>query len=214
MSAASCATKRDVLNRVKEVLETHVKSGVIDREDFKQLAKKSAEAVFPPVVVGEVDRVALRQLLAFLAESGAGEAVLAPIRAASETAEVKESEKGATPDPSAVSTVGTGLSLAALRARMTRKKEELRRQREGAPVTAEQTPRGDAPTGTASGAPSASHGETLRSSAVAEEEPPTRRFKAEAQAPLPLPSLQEVDLYADLGAAPSGWHTQLRPMSM
>ncbi|RNF05806.1 hypothetical protein TraAM80_04339 [Trypanosoma rangeli] len=215
-SVSSCANKRDVLNRVKEVLETYVKSGVIDREDFKDLAKKSAEAIVPPVVVGEVDRITRRRLVTFLEENGAGEAVIASIWEG-EKAKVEEEKvaKEGTPEPSKTSTVGMGFSLTALRARMMKKKEELRRQREETTMTVEQVLRGDAPTVTASGAPSLSHGDTLCDSAVAEEEePPTRRYKTESQAPLPLPSLQEVDLYADFESIPSGWRTQLQPMSM
>ncbi|EAN85632.1 hypothetical protein C3747_216g8 [Trypanosoma cruzi] len=219
-SSSSCANKRDVLNRVKEVLEAYVKSGVIDREDLKRLAKRSAEAIFPPAAVGAVDRATLQQLMTFLDESGAEEAVIAPIRAAeaaisTRAAVVKEeTEKKEQSKTSKALVAEVGFSLTVLRERMAKKKEELRRQREEATVTVEQMPRGDASTMTASVALSSLPGETSRSSVAAADEPPTRKCKTEANTSLPLPSLQEVDLYADLEGPPCGWRTQLQPISM
>ncbi|EKF30059.1 hypothetical protein MOQ_006138 [Trypanosoma cruzi marinkellei] len=219
-SSSSCANKRDVLNRVKEVLEAYVISGVIDREDLKKLAKKSAEAILPPAAVGAVDRATLQQLMTFLAESGAEEAVIASIREAeaaisTTAADVKEeAEKKEQSEPSKASATGVGFSLTALRDRMAKKKEELRRQREEATVTAEQMPRGDASTMTASVALSSLPGDTSRSSVAAAEEPPTRKCKTETNTSLPLPSLQEVDLYADLEGPSCAWRTQLQSISM
>ncbi|KAH9578115.1 hypothetical protein LSM04_005374 [Trypanosoma melophagium] len=218
-TSSSCSNKREVLNRVKGILEKYVHSSVIDREDIKDLAKKSTEAVTPPAAVDEVNRATLQQLITFLQECHTDETVIKPIRAELEAQTTamalaakkhEECEEQQSESAAALPV----FSLTSFRERMAKKKEELRRHREAAPATVDEASHtADAPAataatnimttttpattiarGTASNAPSLS---------VDEDEPRVRRHKTEAAAPVPvlLPLLQdEADLYAGLVA--------------
>lgn len=210
----SCANKREILDRVKEVLEPHVQSGVIDREDFKGLAKKSAEAVAPPVAAERVERVTLRLLVAFLGESGAEEATIAPIREALEAGAAAErkdddGQQERQAEQQQPAAPNAGFSLSAFQARMTKKREELRRHRETTSATA-----GETAAATASSAPSESSADAKCGDQAADDEPPARRHKTESRTPPPPPP--DVDLYADLldNAGSGGWRPSRQPTPM
>ncbi|ORC85544.1 uncharacterized protein TM35_000341560 [Trypanosoma theileri] len=212
-ATSSCANKREVLNRVKEILEKYVQSSVIDREDIKDLAKKSTEAVTPPAAVEEVNRATLQQLITFLQECNTDEAVISSVRAdleaqtsaialAAKKDEEREGQKGNS------APAVPAFSLSSFQERMARKKEELRRQREEALSTVEETSRADAPVVTATSTPATTtiaRGTTSNAPSVSadEDEPRVRRHKVEVAAPVPvlLPLLHdEADLYAGLVA--------------
>ncbi|EAN78192.1 uncharacterized protein TEOVI_000842200 [Trypanosoma equiperdum] len=205
-SASTYANKREVLDRIKEVLEDYVQLGVIDREDFKKLAKTSADVLPPPVAAEEVMRKTLRQLVEFLNECGAEETVIAPIRAAMEAIK-KEQTKQIEKEEKREDKAAPLLSLSALRERMSRKREELRRQRE------ETDAANDAATArheviAASSGPAAAAvvvavavAEPKPESAAGNGEPRAKEQRTEASVRAPMRVSREVDLYADLVTA-------------
>nr|CCC93900.1 conserved hypothetical protein [Trypanosoma congolense IL3000] len=194
--ALTCVSKREVLDLVKAALEQHVQSGVIDREDFKKLAKKSADTLEPPVTANEVRKITLQELLAFLSEGEAEEAVVAPVRAEIEALKSLLN----VPQECGTTAQAPVFSLSALRERITRRKEELRRKRQGAQTVGDETPRHECcpqPNDVPHAPELAEDGKS--ESAVNHDEPQRHRQRTEAAATAAAP--KEVDLYAGLVAA-------------
>ncbi|CBH15871.1 hypothetical protein, conserved [Trypanosoma brucei gambiense DAL972] len=203
-SASTYANKREVLDRIKEVLEDYVQLGVIDREDFKKLAKTSADVLPPPVAAEEVMRKTLRQLVEFLNECGAEETVIAPIRAAMEAIK-KEQTKQIEKEEKREDKAAPLLSLSALRERMSRKREELRRQREETDAANDAaTARHEviaASSGPAAAAVAVAVAEPKPESAAGNGEPRAKEQRTETSVRAPMRVSREVDLYADLVTA-------------
>ncbi|KAG8347748.1 hypothetical protein TRVL_01434 [Trypanosoma vivax] len=211
--ACTCATKRDVLDRVKDTLKQYVEAGTIDREDFKKLAKKSTEAITAPASSNEVKRVTLTNLIEFLRESGGDSDAVAPILELVEAIPQPNTPKDESRDKIKLQT--SSLSLIALKERMSRKREELRRQREEEKVATDATARSGPPSAQNGTSDGSLRGETEMNGGVGGNSPQARKHRTEARAMLPPPTPGEVDLYAGLvTSTTSGWGSQGYAMHM